>query len=68
MPDEVHHYHHTDAAPVTIDLKVAHTTRGDTWEIEVKSALTPETAVLIFTSTRDKLTPHLAPETKETPK
>jgi len=68
MPDEVHHYHHTDPAPVTIDLKVAHTTRGDTWEIEVKSAPTPAQAVAIFTDTRDGLTPHLAPETKETPK
>jgi len=68
MPDKVHHYHHTDAAPVTIDLKVAHTTRGDTWEIEVKGAAGPQTAVTAFTDTRELLTPHLAPETKETPK
>lgn len=67
MPDEVHHFHHDDPR-VTVDLKVAHTTRGDTWEIEVKGAASPVDAVNAFLDTRVNLTPHLAPETKEASK
>lgn len=58
---EVHHYHHTDPGPVTVDLKVAHTTRGDTWEIDVKGAADGDAAVETFVATRAKLESNLAP-------
>lgn len=61
--DIVHHYHHTDPSPVTVDLKVAHTTRGDTWEIDVKGAPTPKDAVETFVATRAELESNLAPMT-----
>jgi len=62
MPDEVQHYHHT-VPTISVDLKVAHTTRGDTWEIEVKGATDGKAAVAEFLATRGELEPHLtAPE------
>lgn len=61
MTERVDHYHHTDPGPVTVDLKVAHTTRGDTWEIEVKGALTGDIALAQFLATRAALESHLAP-------
>ena len=63
MSEDVHHYHHTDPGPVTVDLKVAHTTRGDTWEIDVKGAPTGDEAVMTFVATRKELESHLAPMT-----
>lgn len=61
MADEVHHYHHTDPAPITVDVKVAHTTRGDTWEIDVKGAASGFDAVQTFVATRKQLESDLAP-------
>jgi hypothetical protein len=66
MAEDIHHFHHDDPR-VTVDLKVAHTTRGDTWEVEVKGAATPTDAVTLFVDTRHKLEPHIV-EPKETPK
>jgi len=66
MPDEVHHFHHDDPR-VTVDLKVAHTTRGDTWEVEVKGAGSPTEAVETFAKTKDELAAHIT-EPKETTK
>jgi hypothetical protein len=60
MSEEVHHYHHDDPR-VTVDLKVAHTTRGDTWEVEVKGAAGPDQAVTTFVETRRRLTSELEP-------
>jgi hypothetical protein len=67
MSDEVHHFHHSDAR-LTIDLDVTHTTRGDTWEIDVKGAAGPDEAIAAFVQTRDRLLPTLQTEATATVK
>jgi hypothetical protein len=66
MAEDIHHFHHDDPR-VTVDLKVAHTTRGDTWEVEVKGAATASDAVAFFLDIKHKLEPHNT-ETKEATK
>jgi hypothetical protein len=36
MGDETHVYNHYDDRPVEADFKIAQTTRGLTWEVELK--------------------------------
>ena len=61
MAEETHVHHHNDDKP-TVSLRVAHTTRGDTWEVEIKGAPNAEQAVAMFTDTRAKLEVQLTPE------
>ena len=61
MAEETHVHHHNDDKP-TVSLRVAHTTRGDTWEVEVKGTPTPAQAVAMFSDTRAKLEAQLTPE------
>lgn len=63
LPPEVHHFHHSEGR-LTIDLDVSHNTRGDTWEIDVKGADSPQAAVAAFVDARDRLLPTLLSEAK----